>query len=63
MTALRTLKKIHATCKKRGITLLLSHVQEQPYTMMSKAGFIDEIGEENLCVNIDAALEKAASIQ
>lgn len=63
VTALRTLKKIHATCKKRGIILLLSHVQEQPYTMMSKAGFIDEIGEENLCVNIDAALEKAASIQ
>lgn len=63
VTALRTLKKINATCKKRGITLLLSHVQEQPYTMMSKAGFVEEIGEENFCVNIDAALEKAASIQ
>ena len=63
VTALRTLKKIHATCKKRGITLLLSHVQEQPYTVMSKAGFVEEIGEENFCVNIDAALEKAASIQ
>ncbi len=63
VTALRTLKKIHATCKKRGITLLLSHVQEQPYTVMSKAGFVEEIGEENFCVNIDVALERAASIQ
>ena len=63
VTALRTLKKINATCKKRGITLLLSHVQEQPYTVMSKAGFVEEIGEENFCVNIDVALERAASIQ
>lgn len=63
VTALRVLRKISATCKKRGITLLLSHVQEQPYMMMAKAGFVAEIGEDNLCENIDAALERASSIQ
>ena len=63
VTALRSLKKIHATCKKRGITLLLSHVQEQPYAMMAKAGFVQEIGEDNFCANIDAALEKAGEIK
>ena len=63
VTALRSLKKIHATCKKRGITLLLSHVQEQPYAMMAKAGFVQEIGEDNFCANIDAALEKAGEIR
>ena len=63
VTALRSLKKIHATCKKRGVTLLLSHVQEQPYAMMSKAGFVQEIGEDNFCANIDAALEKAGEIR
>ena len=63
VTALRSLKKIHATCKKRGITLLLSHVQEQPYAMMAKAGFVYEIGEDNFCANIDAALEKAGEIR
>ena len=63
VTALRSLKKIHATCKKRGVTLLLSHVQEQPYAMMAKAGFVYEIGEDNFCANIDAALEKAGEIR
>ena len=63
VTALRPLKKIHATCKKRGVTLLLSHVQEQPYAMMAKAGFVQEIGEDNFCANIDAALEKAGEIR
>ena len=63
VTALRSLKKIHATCKKRGVTLLLSHVQEQPYAMMAKAGFVQEIGEDNFCANIDAALEKAGEIR
>lgn len=63
VTAFRSLKKIHATCKKRGITLLLSHVQEQPYAMMAKAGFVQEIGEDNFCANIDAALKKAGEIR
>ena len=63
VTALRSLKKIHATCKKRGVTLLLSHVQAQPYAIMAKAGFVYEIGEDNFCANIDAALEKAGEIR
>jgi SulP family sulfate permease len=63
VTALRSLRKIHANCTKRGITLLLSHVNEQPFTMMAKAGFVAEVGEDNFCENIDAALEKAATIK
>lgn len=62
VTALRSLKMISATCKKRGITLLLSHVQEQPKAMMKKAGFASEVGEENFCSNIDEALSRAESL-
>lgn len=62
VTALRSLKKISETCKKKNITLLLSHVQEQPKAMMTKAGFVAEVGEENFCANIDAALERAGEI-
>ncbi len=62
VTALRSLKKINETCKKKNITLLLSHVQEQPKAMMIKAGFADEVGEENFCANIDAALERAGKL-
>ena len=59
ISALRSLKNIHNVCKKRGITLVLSHVQEQPKSMMEKAGFAAEVGEENFCANIDAALAHA----
>lgn len=62
VTALRSLKNIFNLCKKRGITLILSHVQEQPKQMMEKAGFLKEIGEENMCSNIDAALSRAEEL-
>jgi SulP family sulfate permease len=62
ISALRSLDKIAGTCKKRGITLILSHVQEQPRNMMEKAGFTEKIGEENFCENIDAALAHAAVV-
>jgi len=62
VTALRSLRKINETCKRKNITLLLSHVQEQPKAMMIKAGFADEVGEENFCANIDAALERAGKL-
>ena len=29
---------------------------------MEKAGFIEKIGRENLCVNIDASLERAEKL-
>ena len=62
VTALRSLTNIHEICKKKGITLVLSHVQEQPRAMMEKAGFVELVGEENFCANIDAALAHAAEI-
>ncbi len=62
VTALHSLKKMVADCKKKGITIVLSHVQEQPMTMMKKAGFDIEIGEENFCKHIDDALLKADQI-
>ena len=62
-TALRSLAGVHKLCKKKGITLILSHVNEQPMSVMKKAGFDVQVGEENLCANIDEALERAASIK
>lgn len=62
VSALHTLKKIVEDCKKRNITLIMSHVNEQPMSMMQKAGFDKLVGEENFCEHIDAALELAKSI-
>ena len=62
ITALHSLEKIMATCKKREITLLMSHVQEQPMAIMKKAGFDKEVGEENFCAHIDDALARAEKL-
>ena len=62
-TALHSLKKVFRQCKKKGITLVFSHVMEQPLSVMQKAGFYEEVGEINYCGSIDSALERAVEIQ
>lgn len=61
-SALRKLVKIHDYCVNNNITLIFSHVNEQPEKMMRKAGFIEKVSKENFCVNIDAAMERAHQI-
>ncbi len=39
-TALNSLKKLNARCRKTRITMILSHVNEQPLSVMEKAGLI-----------------------
>ena len=62
VTALRSLRNIHAVCKRHGAVMILSHVNEQPMSVMEHAGVADEIGRDNFCANIDAALEHAKNI-
>ena len=62
ITGMDALLEAYNTCKKKNIKLLLSHVNEQPMHVMEKAGFVDMLGKDNFCENIDAALERAAAI-
>ncbi len=62
ISGLEALEEILETCKKRDLTLILSHVNEQPYHAMEKAGFVEKIGAENICENIDASLERAEKL-
>ena len=62
ITALQSLEKIYAQCQDNGVTLVLSHVGEQPRKVMEKAGFLDKLGEQNIRENIDAALEWASEL-
>ncbi len=61
-TAMRNLDKIRHACRKKGITLILSHVNEQPMNVMKKSGFYDKVGAENFCAHIDDALKRAESL-
>lgn len=62
ITALNSLRKLNGVCRKNGIRLMLSHVNEQPMRVMEKAGFSREIGGENFFGSIDEALEEAERI-
>ncbi|MFR6420601.1 MAG: hypothetical protein ACLUOJ_05935 [Streptococcus salivarius] len=56
------LKKPLAICQKRGMTLILSHVNDQPYRVLEKSGFIQTIGADHICESTDQALEKQADL-
>ena len=61
-TAMNALTALTKTCESKGVTIVFSHVNEQPMKAMKKAGFVALAGEENFCPNITAALERAEEI-
>jgi len=63
VSAMRSLTSVYKICREQNVTLLLSHVNEQPYSVMQKAGFVSLVGEDKFMPNIDAALERAREIE
>lgn len=61
-TALNALKDLVQVCKSKGITIVFSHVNDQPMKVMEKAGFIELVGKDNFQLNISAALDRAEEI-
>lgn len=61
-TAMNSMTALCERCKKNGVTLILSHVNEQPMRAMEKAGFVDLVGRENFCRNIVEALDHADKV-
>lgn len=61
-TAMNSLTSLYEKCQKKKITLILSHVNDQPMRVIRKAGFDTLIGKENFSPNIDIAIEKAEKI-
>ena len=62
-TGVETLDKITKRCKKHNISVIFSHVNEQPMQAMEKAGFVERIGKENFCDHIDNALLRAEELE
>lgn len=58
-TAMNALQALYRNCKKKHVRLILSHVNAQPLNAMKKSGLYEEIGPENFCIHIDAALRRA----
>lgn len=61
-SAMKSLREIVTEAKKKGITVVFSHVNEQPMSVMKKDGFIEFVGEENFHSNIVEALDYAEKL-
>ena len=61
-TAMHSMEELHKRCEEKGVKLVFSHVNEQPYKTMEKSGFIDKVGKDNFRPHIDDALEWASEI-
>ena len=62
VSGLRAIESVQQQCAKHNVTLILSHVCDQPLAVIKKAELDKVIGEENFCANIDAALARAAML-
>ncbi len=61
-TGMNTLENLHKYCSAHGVSLIFSHVNEQPMKTMRRAGFVDLIGEDHFCTCIDDAIGYARSL-
>lgn len=61
-SAMKSLRELAKRAKKKKITLIFSHVNEQPMSVMEKDNFVEKVGRENFRTNIVDALEYAEKI-
>lgn len=61
-TGIHNLSNLCKMSQKEKITIVLSGVNKKVHDTLGKAGFYDLIGKENICSNINIALERAKEI-
>ncbi len=61
-TGIHNLESLCKMSQREGITIVLSGVNEKVHAVLQKSGFYELLGEENICPNINVALEKASAI-
>ncbi len=61
-TGLNALEDLHERLRRNDKHLILSGPHTQPLFMMDKAGFLDRLGRENVCADIDLALARSREI-
>lgn len=59
-TGLDALEALHATLARRGGRLILADLNAQPMSLISRSGFIDVVGRENVVDDLQAALDALA---
>lgn len=63
-SGLHVLEDFLSYCRRHGITLLLCGVQPHPIKVIHRdTQFISELGADNICENIDAALNRIQELE
>lgn len=62
VSASKTLENIYEQCQKNGMTLILSHTNAQPLSVIKKSGLFEKIGEKNVQPHIREALLRAEEV-
>jgi SulP family sulfate permease len=61
-TGLRALEDVAEKTRRDGTTLMLSGLPARALSVISQSGLVDRIGEDNVLVTLDAALQRAEEI-
>ncbi len=61
-TGMNALENLHRYCDAHGVSLIFSHVNEQPMKAMRHAGFVELVGEEHFRSSIDDAIAHARQL-
>jgi SulP family sulfate permease len=58
-TGLEGLENLLDKLKKRGCTLIVCGLNSQPGSLLYRSGFIDHLGDDNVCADLSIALQRA----
>jgi SulP family sulfate permease len=61
-TGLKVLEDLASELHRSGRALLFCGALPQPRQLMQQAGFDRHVGAENICPNIEAALQRASDV-
>jgi SulP family sulfate permease len=61
-TGIHNLTNLCTMSQKENIKIILSGVNEKVYGVLEKSGFNELLGKENICPNINVALERAKEV-
>jgi len=61
-TGLHALEEFHHKIGRRNGHLVIAGVHTQPFMALSHGGFVEVLGEDNFCADMDTALTRAAHL-
>jgi SulP family sulfate permease len=61
-TGLHNLSNLCTMSQKENIKIILSGVNEKVFSVLERSGFNELLGKENICPNINVALERAKEV-